>query len=133
MGRTALRDHCSLGDAMPIRLVEDVQRADARRSAGAGRDVPVKRMTIEPMTAERKTISIRQACDLVDVSRRTIYNWIASGKVERVRTAGGSVRVLVDTLWRAPDDTAVSRSDSRGVRAPGSQPTRTSQLPGGPA
>ena len=43
-----------------------------------------------------------KACELVGVSRRTIYNWIASGKVEYVRTAGGSVRIVVDTLWREP-------------------------------
>ena len=51
---------------------------------------------------ERKTISIMKACELVGVSRRTIYNWIASGKIEYVRTAGGSVRIFVDTLWREP-------------------------------
>jgi excisionase family DNA binding protein len=51
---------------------------------------------------ERKTISIMKACELVGVSRRTIYNWIAGGKVEYVRTAGGSVRIFVDTLWRQP-------------------------------
>ena len=56
-----------------------------------------------PMIVDRKTISIMKACDLVGVSRRTIYNWIASGKVEYVRTAGGSVRIFVDTLWREPD------------------------------
>lgn len=44
-----------------------------------------------------------KACELVGVSRRTIYNWISSGKVEYVRTAGGSVRIFVDTLWREPD------------------------------
>ncbi len=52
------------------------------------------------MIVERKTTSIMKACELVGVSRRTIYNWIASGKVEYVRTAGGSVRIFVDTLWR---------------------------------
>ncbi len=128
-----MRDGCSHGDAIPIRLVEGVQRAGTRRSAVRGRDVAVKRMTIDALKADRKTISIRGACELADVSRRTIYNWIASGKVERCRTVTGSSRICVDTLWRMPDDTAVSRSDSRGVRAPGSQPTRTSQLPGGPA
>jgi excisionase family DNA binding protein len=51
---------------------------------------------------DRKTISIMKACDLVGVSRRTIYNWLSSGKVEYVRTAGGSVRIFVDTLWRDP-------------------------------
>ena len=54
------------------------------------------------MIGDRKTISIMKARELVGVSRRTIYNWIASGKVEYVRTAGGSVRIFVDTLWREP-------------------------------
>jgi len=54
------------------------------------------------MIGDRKTLSIMKACELVGVSRRTIYNWIASGKVEYVRTAGGSVRIFVDTLWREP-------------------------------
>ena len=49
---------------------------------------------------ERKTISIMKACELVGVSRRTIYNWLSSGKIEYVRTAGGSVRIFVDSLWR---------------------------------
>jgi excisionase family DNA binding protein len=55
------------------------------------------------MITDRKTISIMKACELVGVSRRTIYNWIAGGKVEYVRTAGGSVRIFVDTLWRDAD------------------------------
>jgi excisionase family DNA binding protein len=49
---------------------------------------------------ERKSISIMKACELVGVSRRTIYNWLSAGKIEYVRTAGGSVRIFVDTLWR---------------------------------
>ncbi len=53
---------------------------------------------------ERKTISIMKACELVGVSRRTIYNWLSSGKIEYVRTAGGSVRIFVDTLWRDAND-----------------------------
>jgi len=52
------------------------------------------------MTVDRKTVSIPRACELVGVSRRTIYNWMAGQKVEYVRTAGGSVRIFVDTLWR---------------------------------
>ena len=54
---------------------------------------------------ERKTISIMKACDLVGVSRRTIYNWLSAGKIEYVRTAGGSVRIFVDSLWRDPQHT----------------------------
>ena len=55
---------------------------------------------------ERKTISIMKACELVGVSRRTIYNWLASGKIEYVRTAGGTVRIFVDTLWRDANDSS---------------------------
>ena len=54
------------------------------------------------MTADRTTISITKACALVDVSRRTIYNWMASGKVEYVRTATGSVRIFVDNHGQTP-------------------------------
>ena len=55
------------------------------------------------MLLDRKTVSIPRACELVGVSRRTIYNWIAGGKVQYVRTAGGSVRIFADTLWREPE------------------------------
>jgi excisionase family DNA binding protein len=53
---------------------------------------------------ERQPVSIIRAAQLVGVSRRTIYNWLASGKLEYVRTAGGSVRIFVDSLWREPAD-----------------------------
>jgi excisionase family DNA binding protein len=52
---------------------------------------------------ERRAISITQACESVGVSRRTIYNWMAAGKIQYVRTAGGAVRIFEDTLWRAPE------------------------------
>ena len=68
---------------------------------------------------DRQTLSIMQSCELVGVSRRTIYNWISSGKVDYVRTAGGSIRIFADSLWRDPADPerkagappAVSRSN----------------------
>lgn len=66
---------------------------------------------------DRQTLSIMKACEVVGVSRRTIYNWISAGKVEYVRTAGGSIRIFADTLWREPS--TPSRSDEQ-------QPARTS-------
>jgi excisionase family DNA binding protein len=57
---------------------------------------------------ERKTVSIPRACELVGVSRRTIYNWIAANKIQYIRTAGGSVRIFADTLWREPEPVAVA-------------------------
>ncbi len=52
--------------------------------------------------ADRTTASIRQACALLDVSRRTIYNWIASGKVEYVRRVTGSTGGRLDVLGASP-------------------------------
>jgi excisionase family DNA binding protein len=64
---------------------------------------------------DRQTLSIMKACEVVGVSRRTIYNWIAAGKVEYVRTAGGAIRIFADSLWRDPAG-AVSRT-------PGAKPS----------
>ena len=55
---------------------------------------------ITRLSMDRQTLSIMKACEVVGVSRRTIYNWIAAGKVEYIRTAGGSIRIFADTLWR---------------------------------
>jgi excisionase family DNA binding protein len=55
---------------------------------------------------DRQTLSIMKACEVVGVSRRTIYNWIAAGKVEYVRTAGGSIRIFADSLWRDASEPA---------------------------
>jgi excisionase family DNA binding protein len=61
---------------------------------------------------DRQTVSIARAGELVGVSRRTIYNWISDGKVQYVRTAGGSIRIFADTLWRTPPADAGAPSQS---------------------
>jgi excisionase family DNA binding protein len=61
---------------------------------------------------DRQTLSIMKACEVVGVSRRTIYNWISAGKVEYVRTAGGSIRIFADTLWRDPATAGSRPSDA---------------------
>jgi excisionase family DNA binding protein len=48
----------------------------------------------------RVTLNIYQAMARCQVSRRTIYNWLHAGKLQYVRTAGGSVRIFEDSLWR---------------------------------
>jgi excisionase family DNA binding protein len=63
---------------------------------------------------DRQTLSIMKACEVVGVSRRTMYNWMSAGKVEYVRTAGGSIRIFADTLWRdasAPQSQVVATSE----------------------
>ena len=67
---------------------------------------------------DRETLSIMKACEVVGVSRRTIYNWIAAGKVEYVRTAGGSIRIFADTLWR--DASTAQPVEATPSTAPGS-------------
>ena len=64
---------------------------------------------------DRQTVSIMKACEVVGVSRRTIYNWISAGKVEYVRTAGGSIRIFADTLWRDPSDATRQSETEVGV------------------
>jgi excisionase family DNA binding protein len=65
---------------------------------------------------DRQTLSIMKACEAVGVSRRTIYNWISAGKVEYVRTAGGSIRIFADTLWR--DGGATGRAMVENIDQP---------------
>jgi excisionase family DNA binding protein len=45
-----------------------------------------------------RSVSIDQAAQLLQVSRRTIYNRIRDGRLTTIRTIGGSQRVLVESL-----------------------------------
>jgi excisionase family DNA binding protein len=66
---------------------------------------------------ERQTLSIMKACEVVGVSRRTIYNWMAGGKIEYIRTAGGSVRIYADSLWKSPEQAnKENREPALGIR-----------------
>jgi excisionase family DNA binding protein len=46
-----------------------------------------------------RSVSIDQAAQLLNVSRRTIYNRIREGRLQTIRTIGGSQRVLVESLF----------------------------------
>lgn len=60
----------------------------------------------------RKAGTVNEARELADVSRRTIYNWMDSGKVEWFCTASGRRRIYVDTLFKGKDGGAVCFSTS---------------------
>jgi len=45
-----------------------------------------------------RSVTIDQAAALLHVSRRTIYNRIREGKLQTIRTIGGSQRVLVSSI-----------------------------------
>ena len=46
-----------------------------------------------------RSVSIDQAAHLLNVSRRTIYNRIRDGRLQTIRTLGGSQRVLLESLY----------------------------------
>lgn len=48
-----------------------------------------------------RSVSLDQACQMLQVSRRTVYNWIRDGRLQTIRTIGGSQRVLVDSVRQA--------------------------------
>lgn len=52
--------------------------------------------------ARQPTLSIMKAKDEAGVTRRSIYNWIEKDKLEWLRTAGGNIRIVTESLWRAP-------------------------------
>jgi excisionase family DNA binding protein len=45
-----------------------------------------------------RSVTIDQAAALLHVSRRTIYNRIREGKLQTIRTIGGSQRVVLSSL-----------------------------------
>jgi excisionase family DNA binding protein len=45
-----------------------------------------------------RSVTIDRAASLLHVSRRTIYNRIREGRLQTIRTIGGSQRVLVSSL-----------------------------------
>src|ERR1041384_3155441 len=61
----------------------------------------VSTLNIESPVAEPRlgrSVSIDQAAQLLNVSRRTIYNRIRDGRLQTIRSLGGSQRVLVESL-----------------------------------
>jgi excisionase family DNA binding protein len=45
-----------------------------------------------------RSVLIDQAVRMLGVSRRTVYYWIRQGRLQTVRTRGGSQRVLVSSM-----------------------------------
>jgi excisionase family DNA binding protein len=45
-----------------------------------------------------RSVSLDHAAQLLGVSRRTIYNRIREGRLQTIRTLGGSQRVLIESM-----------------------------------
>ena len=56
---------------------------------------------MEPFDEPRlgRSVSLDHAASLLGVSRRTIYNRIRDGRLQTVRTIGGSQRVLLQSVF----------------------------------
>jgi len=69
-----------------------------------------------------RSVSIDQAAEMLGVSRRTIYNRIRTGRLQTVRTLGGSQRVLVVSLpgHRTESDDRFAYCGATVARRPGS-------------
>ena len=50
-----------------------------------------------------RSVSLDHAAELLGVSRRTIYNRIRDGRLQTIRTLGGSQRVLIDSVTDVRD------------------------------
>lgn len=67
---------------------------------------PAARVTGEaPPSRLGRSVTIEHAAALLNVSRRTIYYRIREGRLQTIRTIGGSQRVLVDSLVSSPPAT----------------------------
>ena len=66
-----------------------------------------------------RSVTINQAASLLQVSRRTIYNRIREGKLQTIRTIGGSQRVLVSSIEESRNPTWTGiKFDSTPDRTP---------------
>ena len=45
-----------------------------------------------------RSVSLDHAAEMLGVSRRTIYNRIREGRLQTIRTLGGSQRVVLDSV-----------------------------------
>lgn len=45
-----------------------------------------------------RSVSLDHAAEMLGVSRRTIYNRIREGRLQTIRTMGGSQRVLIESV-----------------------------------
>ena len=56
----------------------------------------VSQISFEPRIG--RSVSLDHAAELLGVSRRTVYNRIREGRLQTIRTIGGSQRVLLDSV-----------------------------------
>jgi excisionase family DNA binding protein len=72
---------------------------------------PVPENGFEPRIG--RSVSLDHAAELLGVSRRTIYNRIREGRLQTIRTIGGSQRVLIDSMTETREhDVDLTRAEN---------------------
>ena len=84
-----------------------------RRINGFGRADFRHSRSLEPRIG--RSVSLDHAAELLGVSRRTIYNRIRDGRLQTMRTLGGSQRVLIDSV---EEESRAARSGPVVLRRP---------------
>jgi len=74
-----------------------------------GLDNDTSDISFEPRIG--RSVSLDHAAELLGVSRRTVYNRIREGRLQTIRTIGGSQRVLLDSVQDNLGEMGTSRSD----------------------
>jgi excisionase family DNA binding protein len=59
-----------------------------------------------------RSVSLDQATLMLGVSRRTLYTWIRHGRVQTVRTLGGSQRVVIESIRGLATHAGVAVADT---------------------
>jgi excisionase family DNA binding protein len=55
-----------------------------------------------------RSVSLDHAAQMLGVSRRTIYNRIRDGRLQTIRTLGGSQRVLIESVHDSLGETTAA-------------------------
>ena len=63
-----------------------------------------------------RSVSLDHAAELLGVSRRTIYNRIREGRLQTIRTIGGSQRVLLNSVQQVQGEAGTRSEKSEPIR-----------------
>jgi len=81
--------------ARQARLHPVFRRSAAYCSMEMSAVIPSSEVQVRP---PGDNVSLERAAQLLGVCRRTIYYWIGRGRLQTIRTIGGSQRVLLDSI-----------------------------------
>ena len=69
-----------------------------------------------------RTVLLDHAAEILGVSRRTVYYRIRAGRLQTIRTIGGSQRVLIDSIEVLLRAELASVRTRKGIRVPDMEP-----------